>query len=125
MLPHDAFRIANEVDDIAYLVAHGHLVFNLLQGILYAEVALVYQTVGVHDVSQDTLGHHVLVLQYHGVYAVVFGGISGRTAGVTDREGSFNYINNLSFCGPSVVKRTALFVVPPAVPMRSVSASRI
>ena len=74
----DAFRVADEVDDVVYLIAHGHLVFNLLQGILYAEVALVYQTVGVHDVSQDTLGHHVLVLQHHGVHSVVFGGIASH-----------------------------------------------
>ena len=78
MLPHDAFRIANEVDDIAYLVAHGHLIFNLLQGILNAEVTLVYQSVCIHDVAQDAICDLILVLQYHGVHSVIFGRISGH-----------------------------------------------
>ena len=54
-LLHDSFGILDEVDDIVYLVTHRYLVFNLLQGILHAEVSLVYQTVGTVSYTHLTL----------------------------------------------------------------------
>lgn len=71
-LLHDSFGILDEVDDIVYLVTHRYLVFNLLQGILHAEVSLVYQTVGIYDMAQYTFGHLVFVLKHSSVDTVVF-----------------------------------------------------
>ena len=65
-LLHDSFGILDEVDDIVYLVTHRYLVFNLLQGILHAEVSLVYQTVGIYDMAQYTFAHLVFVLKQPG-----------------------------------------------------------
>ena len=71
-LLHDSFGILDEVDDIVYLVTHRYLVFNLLQGILHAEVSLVYQTVGIYDMAQYTFAHLVFVLKHSSVDTVVF-----------------------------------------------------
>ena len=59
------------MDDVPYLITHRNLVFNFLQGIVYAEVALVDQAVSIHDVAQDTFRHLVLVLQYDGIDAMI------------------------------------------------------
>lgn len=51
-LLHDtSFRVLNETDDVLNLLTHRHLVGNLLQRILNAEVALINQAVGVDDMA--------------------------------------------------------------------------
>ena len=71
-LLHDSFGILDEVDDIVYLVTHRDLVFNLLQGILYAEVSLIHQAVSIYDMAQNTVGDLMLVLEHHCIDAMVF-----------------------------------------------------
>ena len=62
LLFYNAFRLAYEVKDIMYFVTHRHLVFNLLQSILYAEVTLVNQTVSIYNMAQNAVCYLVLVL---------------------------------------------------------------
>lgn len=45
-----------------YLITHRHLVLNLLQSILYAEVTLVNQSVSIYNMTQNTVRYLVLVL---------------------------------------------------------------
>lgn len=54
-----------------YFITHRHLVFNLLQSIVYAEVALVDQAVCVDNVAQNTLRHFILMLKNRCIDAVV------------------------------------------------------
>ena len=54
------FGVTDKVDDVVYLVTHRDLVFNLLQGILYAEVSLIHQAVSIYDMAQNTVGDLML-----------------------------------------------------------------
>ena len=62
VLFHNPFRLPYEVKDIMYLITHRHLVLNLLQSILYAEVTLVNQSVSIYNMTQNTVCYLVLVL---------------------------------------------------------------
>ena len=66
------FGVTDKVDDVVYLVTHRDLVFNLLQGILYAEVSLIHQAVSIYDMAQNTVGDLMLVLEHHCIDAMVF-----------------------------------------------------
>ena len=55
-----------------YFVAHRNLIFDFLQSVLYAEVSLIYQAVRIYDMTQDTLGNLMLVLEYHRIDTVIF-----------------------------------------------------
>ena len=75
-LLYNSFRAFDKAEYVAYLVAHRNLVFNFLQGILYAEITLVNQAIGIDDVPQYTFCNLVLMLQYGCVDSVVFGRIA-------------------------------------------------
>ena len=80
-LLHYALRRLDEGQDVLNLCAHRYLVCNLLQGIFGAEVALVDEAIGVHNMAQDAVGDvigHMVVLQHDGIDTVVGSGVSGH-----------------------------------------------
>ena len=68
---YNAFGCSDEVDDVVYFITHRHLVFDLLQGVVYAEVTLVHQAVGIYDVSQYAFAHFMLMLKHGGIDSVI------------------------------------------------------
>ena len=72
LLFYNAFRLAYEVKDIVYFVTHRHLVFNLLQSIMYTEVTLINQSVSIYDMTQNAVCYLMLVLQYNCIDTMIF-----------------------------------------------------
>ncbi len=65
-------RCVDKINDMLYLLAHGHLIAYHLQSVEDAAVTLVDNTVGVTDVFDD-FRIHTFMLQDKGVHAVVGG----------------------------------------------------